>query len=170
MQEGNEQTPMTPTMKEGSGKQGMWVALVIIIAIIAVGFFIFTNKNGGVTKGMPVPGEDESTKETIVTGESGSVKKDVTAQTTYTVKYNGDVFVPADLTIKAGEKVTFINESDIDMWVASNVHPTHEILPEFDQGFGTAKETTYSFTFTKTGAWKFHDHLNPSARGAVTVQ
>ena len=161
---------MTPEMKGNGGKQGMWIAAVIVVAVLAVGFFIFTNKNGDVTKEMPVPGESGSVKETVVTEESGGAKKDAAAQTTYTVKYNGDVFIPADLTIKAGEKVTFVNESDIDMWVASAVHPTHEILPEFDQGFGVPMGKTYSFTFTKTGTWKFHDHLNPSARGAVTVQ
>lgn len=170
MNEGNGQAPMTPTMKEGGGTQGMWIAAVIVVVVIAVGFFIFSDKNSDVAKEMPVPTENKPVNDVIVTKESGDTGKDVVTQKTYTVTYNGDVFVPANLTIQAGEKVTFINESDIDMWVASAVHPTHEMLPEFDQGFGTTKGTTYSFTFTKTGTWKFHDHLNPSARGGITVQ
>ena len=171
MNERNGETPVSPLTKEGGGKQGVWIGIVIVIAVLAVAFFVFTNKNGDGTKFAPAPGESEPVEKNSGAKETAdTVVKEKTAHTTYTVKYNGDIFIPATLEIKAGEKVTFVNESDIDMWVASAVHPTHEILPEFDQGFGTAKRTTYSFTFAKTGTWKFHDHLNPSARGSVTVQ
>ncbi len=51
------------------------------------------------------------------------------------------------------------------MWVASAMHPTHQLLPGFDELTAVPKGTSYEYTFTKDGAWKFHDHINPEARG-----
>ena len=36
------------------------------------------------------------------------------------------------MEIAAGEAVVFVNESEDFFWPASNIHPTHEILPEFE--------------------------------------
>jgi plastocyanin len=56
------------------------------------------------------------------------------------------------------------------MWVASDPHPIHTDYSAFDAKQGIAPGDTYSFTFTKTGNWGFHNHLNPSATGTITVQ
>ncbi len=281
MNEGN----MQPGMVKESGKQSMWIAAVIIIAILGIGFFILADKKDNLEDSALMEGGDQMMKEgeammegaitvsmkaengskqdgtVTIVDENGKVKvivkvasgaKDIaqpahihtgscpspspaptgvayalnnvvngTSETTLTigtkellarlplsilihksaaeaktyvscgdiadstmmkdggammekkhvlVTYTDTGFVPATLTINAGETVTFMNESGSDMWVASAIHPTHEILPEFDQMKGTPKGTSYSFTFTKAGDWKFHDHFNPSARGTITVK
>jgi plastocyanin len=69
------------------------------------------------------------------------------------------------------------------MWVASAMHPAHVVYDgttkdahcaagytgpvPFDQ---CASGTSYSFTFTKAGEWKYHNHVNASQFGSVTVQ
>jgi plastocyanin len=88
----------------------------------------------------------------------------------YSVTYSDTGFSPASLEVPTGSKVRFINSSNTNMWVASAMHPTHKELPGFDELKGDPKGTTYEYTFTKAGEWKYHDHLKPGLRGSVIVK
>lgn len=87
-----------------------------------------------------------------------------------TVRYTDSGFEPKELSVPLGTMVHFINESTNDMWVASNEHPGHTDLPTFDQfGFGKTGEQ-YVYAFDQAGAWRYHDHLNPTAEGVIIVE
>lgn len=86
------------------------------------------------------------------------------------VKYTDKGFVPEKLEVPGGSMVEFVNESSTDMWVASAPHPQHTDLPTFDQFKPTKKGTVYRYVFDKKGQWKYHDHINPSLGGVVTVK
>lgn len=87
-----------------------------------------------------------------------------------TVRYTDSGFEPKELSVPFGTMVHFINESTNDMWVASNEHPGHTDLPTFDQfGFGKTGEQ-YVYIFDQAGVWSYHDHLNPTAEGVITVE
>ena len=83
-----------------------------------------------------------------------------------TVRYTDTGFEPVELAVPVGAMVQFVNQSTKQMWVASNEHPAHSILPTFDQ-FQTGDQ--YVYVFDTDGAWEYHDHLNPTAGGVVTV-
>lgn len=87
-----------------------------------------------------------------------------------TVRYTNDGFSPATLTVPVDTMVEFVNQSDKPMWVASNVHPEHDILPTFDQFKEVPKGQSYMYTFDKKGTWPYHDHIYPSLEGTVTVE
>lgn len=87
-----------------------------------------------------------------------------------TVRYTDAGFQPAKLTIPVGTMVEFINQSGSEMWVASNMHPSHEILPTFDQFKGVPKNKGYMYTFDKKGSWPYHDHINPALEGVIEVK
>lgn len=97
---------------------------------------------------------------------AGTAESDITA----TVIYTDSGFSPQTVEISQGETVRFVNESSRPMWVASNVHPAHNILPTFDQfgvsGFGES----YEYTFEQSGEWKYHDHVNASEIGTIIVR
>lgn len=78
-------------------------------------------------------------------------------------------FEPSEVTIRPGETITWINDTGDLFWPASDVHPTHEILPAFDAKKPLKPENAYSFTFTQLGSWTFHDHMHPNAVGVVHV-
>ncbi|HEX5429923.1 MAG TPA: cupredoxin domain-containing protein [Patescibacteria group bacterium] len=78
-------------------------------------------------------------------------------------------FSPANITVKSGTVVVFKNTDSKQHWPASNPHPVHTDLPGFDALHGLNQGETYQFTFSKVGTWGFHDHLNPSNGGTVTV-
>ena len=86
-----------------------------------------------------------------------------------TIEMTEEGFSPKTLNIKAGDTVVFHNSDTVNHWPASAVHPTHEILPEFD-ALGPIKHgDSYEFTFSQKGEWKYHDHLNPTLWGVVVA-
>tara|TARA_B100000745_G_scaffold222018_1_gene148074 strand:+ start:377 stop:1168 length:792 start_codon:yes stop_codon:yes gene_type:complete len=87
-----------------------------------------------------------------------------------TITYTDEGFSPSTVEVSSGDTVRFVNKSSRPMWVASDNHPTHTILPTFDQ-FGTsAVGESYQYTFTQPGEWKYHDHVNASEVGVVIVR
>lgn len=86
------------------------------------------------------------------------------------VTYSSSGFSPSDLAVKSGTTVTFKNEAEDRLWVASDPHPSHTTYPEFDDKKGIEKGGEYTFTFAKAGEWRYHNHLNPGKRGSVKVE
>ena len=78
-------------------------------------------------------------------------------------------FEPKTITVEKGTKVCFINNDIEARWPASNIHPTHEIFPEFDPKTPIHSREEWCFTFKKSGTWKYHDHLLPEYSGTVNV-
>lgn len=93
------------------------------------------------------------------------------------VAYTDAGFVPATITIKKGEKITFMNNSSLGFWPASGAHPTHALYPEkggcigslFDSCAEYQPGQSWSFQFNFPGTWKYHDHLSPSKTGTIIV-
>ncbi|OGE87624.1 MAG: hypothetical protein A3J07_02815 [Candidatus Doudnabacteria bacterium RIFCSPLOWO2_02_FULL_49_13] len=92
-----------------------------------------------------------------------STKKSVT------VTIENDKFNPATVTMSAGDSVVWLNKDGKNHHVASDPHPTHTGLAGFESPDLSGNQT-YSFTFTKTGTFGYHDHLNPTIKGTVIVK
>ena len=76
-------------------------------------------------------------------------------------------FEPEDLEIVTGDTVTWVNESAYGVWPASNIHPTHEIYPEFDPLGEIPPGDAWSFQFTRNGTWRYHNHSFASETGII---
>ncbi|MCY4272752.1 MAG: hypothetical protein OXF00_08930, partial [bacterium] len=92
-----------------------------------------------------------------------------THRVTHRVVYTESGFQPEQVEIAAGEAVVFVNESEDFFWPASNIHPTHEILPEFDPKRPLAPASSWSHRFDEPGQWYYHNHLAPDEGGLVSV-
>lgn len=113
-------------------------------------------------------------------GAKGADSTEGTGSTPAVVTYTASGFSPTTVTISKGESVTWKNESNRRMWVASAVHPTHTIYPEqtdvdclgssFDACAGAGVGVSYEFTFNEVGTWKYHNHLGISNTGTVIVE
>ncbi|MBP9814257.1 hypothetical protein KBC80_03625 [Candidatus Woesebacteria bacterium] len=97
----------------------------------------------------------------------GGTKGGVVSQST--INYTESGFSPAAITVKKGTSVSFENQSTVGMWVASDVHPTHQLLPGFDAKKSFIKGEVYTYTFAKVGTWTFHNHASPTHLGKVVV-
>ena len=90
-----------------------------------------------------------------------------------TVTLTDSGITPAQVTIKSGESITWVNNGTKKIQLASDPHPTHTANPEVSGGqfvVEVAPGASTTTTLTKAGTWGFHDHLNPAVRGKVTVE
>ena len=78
-------------------------------------------------------------------------------------------FEPNVITIKKGDSVTFFTSNTNLFWPASNPHPNHNLYGDFDPKRALKPNETWTFSFTESGSWSYHDHLNPRFTGVVNV-
>jgi len=150
------------------------VGLLAVLVVIGGGWYMF--------RGTPEITPVENTTETSVatTTSTGTAS---TTSSGVTIIYSAQGFSPASTTIPLGTTVTFVNQSTKNMWVASAKHPTHtaysgtslsQHCPDttnsaFDECTAGAPGSSFSFTFNKEGTWKYHDHIDASKFGSITV-
>src|SRR3989344_2379664 len=75
-------------------------------------------------------------------------------------------FDPAVLAIEKGDTVNFLAGDGGSFWPATDLHPLHNVYPEFDSEKPIEK---WGFTFNRAGVWEYHDHLRPYLRGKIIV-
>ncbi len=93
----------------------------------------------------------------------------IQAGNSFEVQITNSGFKPNSLIINRGDQIKFKNVDSNPHWPASNIHPTHQIYPEFDPKAEIAPSKDWSFTFNRVGTWKFHDHLFPERIGQIKV-
>ena len=138
------------------------VAIIIIAIVVLGGYYLF--------KKTPEQAVQESTSQPFA--EQTQTEK------TNVITYTEAGYSPSALEIKAGETVTFKNESQQSMWPASAIHPTHKDYPTTGGCLGSAFDACqdvqpsdiWSFKFDIAGNWKYHDHLSPKNFGAISVK
>lgn len=105
------------------------------------------------------------------TTQQQSTSSSVAAAVTITFSDQG--VTPAQVTVKSGETVQWVNNSSKAVSVASDPHPIHTANLELTNGQFVAQlapGASVTLTLTKKGTWGFHDHLSPSVKGKVTVE
>jgi plastocyanin len=81
-----------------------------------------------------------------------------------------DGFIPRDILISPGTKVTFTSTRENQFWPASNTHPSHGIFPDFDPKRPLESDESWSFTFDRVGNWGYHDHIRSYFTGIIYVE
>ena len=166
-------------MKKGQRSIGISVSILIFIAIIAGGYFLFKSIS---TAEQPLE-ETSKIQESVTEPEAAPPETSIDTSNEHTIEITSSGFSPKTLDVKKGDKVNFINKGTSDSWPASVIHPTHLAYPGsdikkcgtaeavniFDACKGLAQEESYSFTFDEIGSWSYHDHLNPSKTGTIIV-
>ena len=125
--------------------------MTLAVVFIGGGLFYYSNQ--------PFPNitPEENTNGKIVQGGE------------YKIELRENGFSPKEITIQMGERVTFITKTGKGFWPASDPHPTHDYLPGFDPDEPLESDESWSYIFTEPGNWRYHDHLNVSFRGEITV-
>jgi len=88
----------------------------------------------------------------------------------FKVTFSNGAYNPPDFEIRQGQSVMFVNNSNQNIWPASNIHTTHSIYAQFDPRKPIEPGKSWVFNFAKKGIWKFHDHLEPTIIGTITVE
>ena len=144
----------------GAGMSMRWRDGLLQLSLLAL--VIAACGPGPTTDAEPLPGRS------LPDGGTGPDIGDADAPLfTYT---DVDGFVPKRLDVEPGAQVRFYNASGEAFWPASNIHPTHAILPELDSHEEIPPGETWTFTFRTRGYWRFHNHLAPEFGGLVVVR
>lgn len=144
------------------------IGLIIIAVIVLGGYLLFKNYSAPVTNANLSSLTNQET--------SASQASPITGQNV--IVYTNTGYSPNSINIKAGDTVTFKNESSQPMWTASAMHPTHTQYPTtggcigstFDACQGVQPGSTWLFKFDLVGTWKYHNHLNPTHFGTIIVE
>ena len=106
--------------------------------------------------------------ETGGTGETAA-QKETAPVSVNLITYTDSGFSPAQVSVKAGDTVTFKNDSAANVQVNSAPHPAHTQFPELNVGSIAAGESK-TVTFTTAGTKKYHNHLDASQSGTIVVE
>ena len=136
---------------------------VIVVLVALVGWYYIQSQKGQVPQVPTVETQPETTPATTSASPTEEVEENVV-----TITSSG--FSPQNITVKAGESVTWINQDTSDHQVNSVVHPTHLVYPPLNTVGLLKPGGKKSLSFPDKGTYKYHDHLNPSLTGSVTVE
>lgn len=151
----------------------LYILIAVVLAVIVIGgVFVLQSNN---SSQVPSLGEEENMMPPIVEEQP---------QSSLMVTYGDEGYSPKELMVKKGETVTFTNESSQPMWTASAIHPSHTAYPGtdvkdcgdsmmgmmFDTCAGTPMGSSWTFQFSETGEWGYHNHLRPTHWGKVIVE
>ncbi|MBI2609591.1 cupredoxin domain-containing protein [Candidatus Giovannonibacteria bacterium] len=150
------------------------VIILVVFVIIAGGWYLYSNssqKNMGISSQPDLSNKSnasENAGNTNSSGMTGNTTGMMSEEMTVEMMSNG--FSPSTVNITAGTKINFVNRDSKPHWPASGPHPAHTCYAGFDALRGVNPGETYSFTFNEKNSCGFHDHLNTSIRGTVTVE
>lgn len=161
--------------------------VVVVVAVIYLGWEFFRPRAGEMQSVTSTAGTMGSANalDSVAggVGNSAGAQAGPTATGPIGVTYSLAGFSPASVTVKKGGAVMWTNIASDGMWVAVDEHPGHAgydgtsrkdhcaegVAPSFDQCIASTPGSQWSFTFNKVGTWKYHNHVNESFGGTVTV-
>ena len=143
------QPTVAPTAPSATNKLLVVIGLAVLVVAIGLGaFFAF-----------------HSTKK-AATASVTTIKKIAPAQ----VSITSSGFVPATMSVKLGQAVTWTNKDSAPHWVASDPYPTDNNLSGFNAKQAVTYNGSFSFIFNKVGTYTYHDQLNPyTLKGTIVV-
>lgn len=158
------------------------VVVGLLVLLVGVGAGWYFLQGGKPAPYTPVKTEESVTEATPVTeppvtlsaeppatGATGAAMEKGGVMSKMSVTYGASGFAPNSVSVKKGTAVVWTNQSQAGMWVASAIHPTHQLLPGFDQLKSVSAGGTYEYTFVKVGTWKYHNHVQAGDIGTVMV-
>ena len=139
--------------------------LVIVVAVAAS-----TQNEKAATTATPSPTPSVAASATPSPAASVSEAPTATPESSVaTISFSGTNFSPSMTTVKSGSQIRFTNQSNRNVEVGSDPHPSHTSNSELNLGV-IAPGQSKTVTVTKTGAYGIHDHLNSSITAKITVQ
>lgn len=140
------------------------LAVIIIVLVILGGGWVLLSSR----QTQPVPPSISNTAVQPTESISPSTTSANVSETMISVTSSG--FTPKDVTIHIGEAVTWVNNDTADHQINSTPHPIHTDYPPLNTVGLLKSGEKKSLSFPTAGTFKYHDHLNPTTLGSITVQ
>ncbi len=166
----------------------LWIGIIVILIALGAWYALAGSKKSDMNENAPAAANDAAVTPAAETGGTPSEASGGTAAAaakTVTVSYTDNGFSPTTVSVNKGDTVKFVNNSSAEMWVASDEHPTHTEYDgtatsqhcaggtnsngSFDECARAAAGASWSYTFTKSGSFDYHNHARASHGGVITV-
>jgi len=150
---------------------GLIVVVIAVLAVLAVVNNGTLNGTGPLNFGPTPTGTQapQGASPLQQSGENNPTPTEQTLENEVFLDVTSQGFIPKELTVNTGTKVTFRNVSGQTIAVASDPHPQHTSYPPLNLG-QVVNGNTVSLVFDKSGTYNYHNHLNPSQKGTIVVQ
>ncbi len=139
--------------------RGLLALIIIIIIIIVAGVYLYyaQTSNPNVQIGM-----NNSTNQSVENNTSTTNNGTNTTSAATTISIQNMTFNPNQITVKSGTNIQWVN----------NDNTQHQIISDNGAFQSTVLNPgdSYNFYFAKSGIYGYHDALNPTVTGTVTVQ
>lgn len=141
---------------------------IIIVAVLALGTFVFIQGNNNGKKDSTSTSNDTSSELNNSTEE-----KAITAEEEVTITYTDTGFSPDSVVVKSGGKINWVNNSSGQLQLGADPHPSHtgnkeitgnQFVLTLEKG---EKETVI---VEKKGVFGYHNHLISGDSGSVKVE
>lgn len=139
---------------------GMKILIAIAVAAIIAGAAVLL---------MP---KNQSSQQTSSSEISSDNNRDSSTpeEADVTITYDGSSFSLSGSSVKSGGTVKVMNTSSSkNLEFESDPHPAHTNNSELNAG-AIQPGKSVVFTLEKKGKWGFHNHLNSSQHGELTVE
>jgi len=143
--------------------------IAVVIIVLIVGYYMYSRTTSPLQ--ISTPSAQSNTSSAVGTDGSASTVTPASTPATaaqlglYEVKIENFAFSPAELTIKAGSKVTWTNFDSTPHAIVSDSGG--------DGGIGSGmleKGVAYGFVFEQPGVYNYHCSIHTSMRGKVIVE
>ena len=109
----------------------------------------------------------------VTQNQDGATESAETNTSGVTITSTSSGFSPADAKIKSGGTITWINDGNSEIQIGANPHPVHTGNRELSGGgfvltLKSGEQATVKME--KIGSFGYHDHLNASQGGIITVE
>jgi plastocyanin len=144
-------------MELGEQKQTgvIWLLVILVLAGFAVAVMRFGRGN----------------QELAAANQSSAVRPIPTRQVrVYTVYYGLGVFSPTNIRIHVGDSVKFQNDSGSPIRVVSDSTDGRPDLAGFDSVGDIPPKSAFTYTFSRTGIFGYHNAKNLTEEGTVIVR
>lgn len=136
---------------------GLIIGIIIVLAI--VGLALSRHSSTPATGSLPATSLPS-------TAQSPSQSP---AKSAATITYGANGFSPSTTTVKSGDSVTFVNNTSEEIQVDSDPHPVHTDDTDLNVG-SIAPGQSKTVVLTKKGSFGFHNHLDPTDMGRITIE
>lgn len=149
--------------------KNLWIAIIVAVVLIFFGWWYMQSQKVQTNPQTTTPSTTTVMESPSPIGEESTNSGSMEKKSEHSVSVTSAGFLPKTLTIKVGETVTWMNDDSANHTVNSAPHPAHTDYSPLNLNViqpGASK----SLSFPMAGTYKYHDHLNPTLFGSITVE
>lgn len=152
-------------------KKALIIGVVIAVVFVGGVFAVFMmDKDANAPASDSVATTQQSTQDQT-SEQSNTQSENVSTNTSNlaaTIVFTDSGFSPDKTVVKKGATVTVKNDSKNPVQFSSDDHPSHRLETEMNLRVLQPGESA-SFIITRVGSWGYHDHIDDSMVGTLTV-